>query len=99
MADFFHAFCPACVFAVVLMLVIWWLALRVKNLGIVDIAWSYAFAPVAIFYAAITHGNPVRRWLMAGMAVLWSVRLGTHLCFRVLGHHPYEDTRYTEMRA
>lgn len=81
------------------MLVIWWLALRINNLGIVDIAWSYAFAPVAIFYAATTHGDPVRRWLVAGMAVLWSLRLGTHLYFRVMGHHPREDTRYAEMRV
>jgi steroid 5-alpha reductase family enzyme len=80
------------------MLVIWWLALRINNLGIVDIAWSYAFGPVAIFYAATTHGDPVRRWLIAGMATLWSVRLGTHLYIRVMGHHPHEDVRYAKMR-
>ena len=99
MTEFLHAFWPACAFAVALMLVIWWLALRVNNLGIVDIAWSYAFAPVAIFYAATTHGDTTRRWLIAGMATLWSLRLGTYLYFRVLGHHPKEDTRYAEMRA
>jgi len=98
MTEFLHAFWPVCAFAIALMLFIWWLALRINNLGIVDIAWSYAFAPAAIFYAAITHGDPARRWLMAGMATLWSLRLGTHLWFRVMGHHPYEDTRYTEMR-
>jgi len=99
MTAFLHAFLPAGAFALALMLVIWWLALRIKNLGIVDIAWSYAFAPVAIFFAATTHGDLTRRWLMSGMATLWSVRLGTHLYIRVMGHHPYEDTRYTEMRA
>ncbi|HSY17015.1 MAG TPA: DUF1295 domain-containing protein [Candidatus Acidoferrales bacterium] len=98
MTEFLHAFWPACAFAIGLMLAIWWLALRINNLGIVDVAWSYAFAPVAVFYAATTHGNPTRRWLMAGMATLWSVRLGTYLYFRVMGHHPYEDTRYVEMR-
>ena len=80
------------------MLVIWWLALRINYLGIVDIAWSYAFAPVAIFYAATTHGDPVRSSLIAGMATLWSVRLGTHLYIRVMGHHPHEDVRYAKMR-
>jgi steroid 5-alpha reductase family enzyme len=99
MTEFFHAFWPACVFAVALMLAIWWLALRISNLGIVDIAWSYAFAPVAIFYAATTHGDLTRRWLIAGMATLWSLRLGTHLYFRVMGNHPHEDVRYAEMRA
>ena len=98
LTEFLHAYWPACAFAVALMLVIWWLALRINNLGIVDIAWSYAFAPVAIYYAATTHGDPTRRWLMAAMAALWSVRLGTYLYFRVMGHHPKEDTRYAEMR-
>jgi len=97
--EFLNAFWPACVFAVALMLFIWWLALRVNNLGIVDIAWSYSFAPVAVFFAAVTHGDPVRRWLMAGMVVLWRVRLGTHVCMRVVSHHPGEDVRYSELRA
>jgi len=99
MTELIHAFWPACAFAIGLMLVIWWLALRINNLGIVDIAWSYAFAPVAIFYAATMHGDPVRRWLMAGMVTVWSVRLGTHLYIRVMGHHPHEDVRYAKMRV
>jgi steroid 5-alpha reductase family enzyme len=97
--EFFNALWPVAAFAVALMMVIWWLALRINNLGIVDIAWSAAFAPVAIFYAAATHGDPARRWLIAGMAALWSLRLGTHLYFRVVGHHPHEDVRYAQMRA
>jgi len=99
MSEFLHAFWPAGAFVIGLMVVIWWLALRINNLGIVDIAWSYAFVPVAVFYAATTHGDVTRRWLMAGMAAAWSVRLGTHLYIRVMGHHPHEDTRYAEMRV
>jgi len=95
----FNSFGLAFLFSVALMLMVWGLALRINNLGIVDIAWSYAFAPVAAFYAATTHGDPVRRWLMAGMVGLWSVRLGTHVCVRVVGHHPLEDVRYSEMRG
>src|SRR6266853_573276 len=89
----------ALAFAVMLMLGIWLLALRINNLGIVDIAWSAAFAPIAIYFAAVTHGDPVRRWLIAGMVALWSLRLGSHLYFRVMGHHPREDVRYVELRA
>ena len=98
-AEFLHALWPACAFAVALMLLIWWVALRINNLGIVDIAWAFAFAPVAVFFAATTHGDLTRRWLIAGMAALWSLRLGTYLYFRVMSHHPKEDTRYAEMRA
>ena len=99
LTEFFNALWPVAAFAVAMMVVIWWLALRINNLGIVDIAWSAAFAPVAVFYAATTHGDFTRRWLIAGMAALWSLRLGTHLYFRVVGHHPHEDVRYAQMRS
>ncbi len=90
---------PVCVFAFTLMTVTWWIALRVSNLGVVDIAWAMAFAPVAAFYAATTHGDPARRWLIAAMAAVWSLRLGLHLFIRVTAHHPGEDVRYAQMRA
>jgi len=99
LTELFNALWPVAAFAVAMMVVIWWLALRINNLGIVDIAWSAAFAPVAIFFAATTHGDPARRWLIAGMAALWSLRLGTHLYIRVVGHHPHEDVRYAQMRS
>jgi steroid 5-alpha reductase family enzyme len=74
------------------------LARRMDNYGIVDIAWSYAFGALAAGYALLGSGWPVRRALLAAMAVLWSVRLGTHLAVRVLGHHPVEDGRYQQLR-
>jgi steroid 5-alpha reductase family enzyme len=86
-------------FAAGMMLVVWLAALRVNNLGIVDIAWSAGFLPVAIFFAAMAHGDPLRRGLVAGMAALWSLRLGIHLGARVIGHHPQEDVRYGRLRA
>lgn len=73
-------------------------ARRIDNYGIVDIAWSYAFGALATFYALAGPGWPVRRALIATMAVLWSVRLGTHLAIRVIGHHPAEDGRYQQLR-
>lgn len=74
------------------------LARRIDNYGIVDIAWSYAFAALALFYAALAPGWPVRRAVIATMAGLWSLRLGTHLYRRVMGHHPVEDGRYVQLR-
>lgn len=74
------------------------LARRLDNYGIVDIAWSYAFALLAIFYAVFAPGWPLRRALIATLAVLWSLRLGTHLFRRVMGHHPVEDGRYMQLR-
>jgi steroid 5-alpha reductase family enzyme len=73
-------------------------ARRIDNYGIVDIAWSYAFAALALFYALLAPGWPARRTLVAAMAGLWSLRLGTHLYRRVMGHHPVEDGRYVQLR-
>jgi steroid 5-alpha reductase family enzyme len=74
------------------------LARRINNYGLVDIVWSYAFAVLAVFYAASASGWPVRRAVLATMVVLWSLRLGTHLYRRVMGHHPVEDGRYVQLR-
>ena len=75
------------------------IARRLDNFGVVDIAWSYAFAALALFYAAAgTTGWPPRRALIATLVTVWSLRLGTHLYRRVMSHHPTEDTRYQELR-
>jgi steroid 5-alpha reductase family enzyme len=73
-------------------------ARRMDNYGIVDIAWSYAFGALATLYALLGPGWPVRRALIAAMTVMWSARLGTHLFVRVMGHHPVEDGRYRQLR-
>jgi steroid 5-alpha reductase family enzyme len=77
---------------------VYWLARRIDNYGIVDIAWSYAFAALALYYALLAPGWPARKALIASMAILWSLRLGTHLYRRVMGHHPVEDGRYVQLR-
>lgn len=71
---------------------------RIDNYGFVDVAWSYAFALLAGFYALAGHGWLARRLLLALMVGVWSLRLGTHLLVRVARHHPVEDTRYVQLR-
>ena len=73
-------------------------ARRLDNYGLVDIAWSYAFGALAAFYSLCGPGWPVRRALIASLALVWSLRLGTHLAIRVIGHHPIEDGRYIQLR-
>lgn len=74
------------------------LARRINNYGIVDIAWSYAFAVIGLIYALGGTGALPRRIVLAVMVGVWSVRLGTHLYIRVMGHHPIEDGRYLQLR-
>ncbi|MFI4868350.1 MAG: DUF1295 domain-containing protein [Steroidobacterales bacterium] len=89
----------ALLFAIVLMTLVWRLAMRIGNAGIVDIAWSAGFTPVVLFYAAAGSGAPSRRALMAAMVSLWSLRLGAYLYLRVSAHHPLEDRRYARLRS
>lgn len=88
------ALASLCAFFAALYLV----ARRLDNYGIVDLAWSYAFAALATVYALFGPGWPVRRALIAALATVWSLRLGTHLAIRVIGHHPTEDGRYVQLR-
>jgi steroid 5-alpha reductase family enzyme len=73
-------------------------ARRIENYGVVDVAWSYAFGALAVFYAACGSGWTVRRGLVAALALTWCLRLGTHLFIRVSRHHPQEDLRYAQLR-
>jgi steroid 5-alpha reductase family enzyme len=73
-------------------------ARRLDNFGIVDIAWSYSFVLLALIYAALGAGWPVRRALIAAMASVWGFRLGTHLLIRIARKHPEEDGRYRQLR-
>lgn len=81
-----------------LFLLTWRVSLRVDNFSIVDVAWAYAFAPVAILYAICLEGWVARRIVIAGLVTLWSLRLGTYLLRRAAAHHPEEDARYTVLR-
>lgn len=94
--------------ALLLMTVTWIAAWRLDNWSIVDVAWSYGFALAVILPFAAMPGetlglireawatNPVL-WLAAA-TLAWSLRLGTHLAVRILGHLDREDGRYVRMR-
>jgi steroid 5-alpha reductase family enzyme len=80
----------------------WLVARRIDNWSIVDVAWSYGFALVGlrllyVHWCVQPQGG--QGVLMAAATVLWSLRLGTHLARRVLGHLDREDGRYLRMRA
>lgn len=91
---FAFALAATCAAFAVLFLV----ARRIGNFGIVDVAWSLGFAPLALGYALLGGGALPRRILIATMAALWSLRLGGYLAWRVLGHWRNEDGRYQQLR-
>jgi steroid 5-alpha reductase family enzyme len=80
----------------VIMSVLWWLGIRNRNFSYVDIGWSANFAVLAVLYAWLGDGWPLRKWVIAAMFSLWSVRLAGHLVKRIFGHP--EEGRYVELR-
>jgi steroid 5-alpha reductase family enzyme len=84
---------------VITMTLVWYASVRLRNAGIVDIAWSATFALLALIYATLGSGDLTRRFAAAAMMVVWSLRLATHLGRRVLGHIELEDGRYAALRS
>jgi len=80
-----------------LMLVLWGISIRIRDVSIIDPAWGPAFVIVAL--AGLAAGDVClgRRWLVFAMTALWGLRLGAYLTVRKLGD-PGEDKRYAAMR-
>jgi steroid 5-alpha reductase family enzyme len=81
----------------VLMLVLWAISIRIRDVSIIDPAWGPAFVIVALAGALAGDGCPGRRWLVLAMTALWGLRLGAYLTARKL-REPQEDKRYAAMR-
>ena len=80
-----------------LMVTLWAVSVRIKDVSIVDPAWGPAFVLVALTSAVSGDGDGARRWLIAAMTAVWGARLGVHLANRKR-HEPEEDRRYAAMR-
>ena len=83
----------------ILMLAVWELSRRLRNAGIVDVAWSAMFTPLVALYAWLGQGWTPRLVLLATIVAVWSLRLAGHLLVRVRAEHPREDSRYAALRA
>jgi steroid 5-alpha reductase family enzyme len=81
----------------VLIVALWALSIRLRDVSIIDPAWGPLFVVVAVVAALSGDGDRGRRWLLAGMTALWGLRLGLHLVRRKLAE-PEEDRRYARMR-
>ena len=80
-----------------LMLLLWLIHLPLGNAAIVDAGWAGGLALLAVIYAVMGEGYPVRALLVGLMALLWGLRLAFYLLFtRVIGHP--EEGRYQQLR-
>jgi len=76
-----------------------WVVQRVRrDAGVVDVGWAAGLGLLALLYALAGSGPPLRRVLVAAMAMAWSLRLSWHLLADRLIGKP-EDGRYQTLRA
>lgn len=80
----------------ILMSALWYVQFKRHNAGIVDIAWSFGTGLTAVFFALTASGDLARKILVAVIAGLWGVRLGSALAVRVFSEE--EDGRYQVLR-
>jgi len=81
-----------------MMAALWLVQRRTRDAGIVDVGWAAGLGVLALLYAALVDGDPLRRALVAVLAAAWSFRLAGYLLVdRIVGKP--EDGRYQTLRA
>jgi steroid 5-alpha reductase family enzyme len=80
----------------VLAVLTWLLSLRLRDVSIVDSAWSLMFLGAAIAYLLNAGNIELRNTLILIMVSIWAIRLSAHLTWRNWGEP--EDKRYQEIR-
>ncbi len=78
----------------------WTVAIRTGKSGWVDACWTFAVGIVGVAAALLPvdgwQSDPLRPGLVAILAALWSVRLGSHIVVRTLKGG--DDPRYAQLR-
>lgn len=77
---------------VVVMVALWLLALKLKDVSFIDGVWGLGMVLLAGATFLQTDGDPLRKGLLTGLCALWGIRLGVHLLKRWRAHGP--DRRY-----
>jgi steroid 5-alpha reductase family enzyme len=77
---------------------VWFMSVRLRNYGFLDVAWSLSVAVLAPVYACLGSGDATRKLAFTAIGVAWSLRLGLYILIRVLRMHPIEDKRYRTLR-
>ncbi len=77
-------------------LLCWLASLPLRDVSIVDRAWSLLFVSAALCYAWFGHATAARMVLTLVPLLLWALRLALHITVRNWGHG--EDRRYQQIR-
>ena len=83
-----------------IMALAWLTALRTGRSGLIDAIWTFAVGACGVAGAIAPFGSTdtvnARQWLVAGLAAIWSLRLGIHITARSLRNG--DDPRYKQLR-
>lgn len=79
------------------MVALWLVAVRVRDVSLIDAAWPIAMLLAAAVSFAGTDGDPIRKRLLLWLTAVWAIRLGWHL-FRRWREHG-KDHRYDFVEA
>jgi steroid 5-alpha reductase family enzyme len=95
--DSFTLVLTAYLVMVAVMVGLWILQLRVRNVSIADVGWCAGLIAVVLWYAIQGTGETERRVLVAALAVIYAGRLGFYILLnRVIGKT--EEARYRRLR-
>ncbi|GGI83966.1 membrane protein [Polymorphobacter multimanifer] len=88
---------------VVAMVILWRLAVMIKDVSFVDVVWAYGMVFLATITAFILLDAPrgPLGWALFGLTTAWGMRLGTHLLirWRRLGRDPRYDKILSSVMA
>jgi len=76
---------------------LWRLHLRIRNTGLVDLGWVLGLALLCALYFFIGHGYWLRKLLILTMVLVWALRLGGLILFRLVRERK-EDPRYEKIK-
>ena len=95
--DSFTLVLTAYLVMVAVMVGLWVLQLRVRNVSIADVGWCAGLIAVVLWYATQATGATERKMLVAALAVIYAGRLGLYILHnRVIGKT--EEGRYRHLR-
>ena len=94
--SFFHIFFLSFLFIMIIMTILWFISVIIRNVSIVDLFWGLGFVLTTAFYFTKTDGYTPRKIILMILVLIWGLRLSLYLAWRNIGKG--EDFRYKQFR-